>query len=262
MQCTLCGNALVRRTHTFGDGTVVRTGWIDCCCDGFRAAYQTILAEETEKHNARIAEMNRRRIDNLIRQSGLGERFRQRKFDNFIAETEWQKTALAAAKEFCQNMIAGKNDGQGLLLSGSVGTGKTHLAAAIAIEMISNNCPVMYGTAASLLAKIRNGWNDENEANAVKEMCDCPLLVIDDIGKEYSKRTGGFSWAQEQFFTVINSRYENYMPVVITTNLDPTELSKTLGEATVSRLIESCRGVRCDGDDYRMRRWETDEKSE
>lgn len=257
--CTLCGKPLTCRTHTMGDGTIVRMGYQDCECDGFKAAYQQILADETQKYNARINEMRRRRIDSLICQSGLGERFRQRTFDTFIAETEWQQKALETAKEFCQNMIDGKSNVPGLLLSGTVGTGKTHLAAAITIRMSEDGCSVIFGTAASLLAKIRNGWNDENEANAIEEMCRVPLLVIDDLGKQYSrKNSDGWSWAQEQFFAIINARYENYMPTVITTNYDMEKLTEAMGEAIVSRLVESCRGVRCDGEDYRMRKWKID----
>ncbi len=258
--CTICGNALVRRTRTMHDGTIVKMGYQDCGCAGFKAAFQEILTEETRKHNDRIAEMRRRRIENLIRQSGLGERFRNRTFEAFVAETEWQKSALQAAQEFCLQMIDGKFNVPGLLLSGSVGTGKTHLAAAITITMAEDGCPVIFGTAASLLSKIRRGWTDESEAQVIDEMCDCPLLVIDDLGKEYSKKTDGWSWAQEQFFQIINTRYENYRPMILTTNFSMEQLTRAMGDAIVSRLVECCRGVRCDGEDWRMKKWQTIEK--
>jgi len=258
--CALCGNALVPRIRTFGDGKPVRLGYFDCKCDAYTTAYHEILAEETQKYNARIAEMRRRRIDSLICQSGLGERFRKRTFDNFVAETTWQKSALAAAREFCHTMIDGTDKGLGLILSGSVGTGKTHLAAAIAIRMAEDGCPVIFGTAATLLAKIRAGWRDEEEAGAIDEMCKVPLLIIDDLGKEYSRKNSeGWSWANEQFFQIINSRYENYKPLVISTNYSMKQLADAMGDAIVSRLVECCQGVRCDGDDYRMKRWQTTE---
>ncbi len=238
----------------FADGEV-QLGYKDCACDGFRAAYQEILAEKTDKYNAKIAEINRHRLEDMIRRSGLGRRFSERTFETFRAETEWQKTAVAVAKEFCQSVIDRTDNGQGLLLSGSVGTGKTHLAAAASIRLMESGVQVLYGTAAGILADIKKGWADDSDDDTMDRLCRARVLLVDDLGKEHSRKTDGWSWAQEQFFRVINARYENYMPLVITTNFDMKKLTESMGDAIVSRIVECCRGIRCDGADYRMKRW-------
>ena len=229
-------------------------GYEDCECDGYKKAYAEELSIAKVEFDKKTEKIRQQILEDAIWESGLGARFATRTLDTFIAETEWQKKALEAARQVAKAIVEGKHGGNGLLLSGSVGTGKTHLAAGIAIVVMSERIPVVFGTSSQLLGKIREGWKSDSDTDYVQRLCNAPLLVIDDIGKEYSRKQDGWSWAQEQFFMVINSRYEGRLPTVITTNLDIDGLMQSLGEATVSRLIESCRGVRCDGEDYRMRR--------
>ena len=70
--------------------------------------------------------------------------------------------------------------------------------------------------------------------------------MIDDLGKE--KQT---EWSNSILYQVINRRYENFLPVIITTNETMGDLERNIGQATLSRLIEMCDGVRMDGKDYR-----------
>lgn len=250
--CTICGAELAPRILRFGDQER-RFGYNLCECDGFKAAHREILSEEEKKVQEYIDELKRKKLADMVYRSGLGARFSERTFENYRAETEWQKVALAITQEFVANMIERKERGHGLILSGSVGTGKTHLAAAASIALMGAGFETVYGTASAILGSIKKGWNTDSDI--IDHFCEVPLLVIDDLGKEYSKKTDGWSWAQEQFFQVINARYENYLPMIITTNFNMTQLSDTMGDAIVSRLVECCRGVRCDGEDYRMRRW-------
>lgn len=253
--CSICGSQLKPNMKRFADDEI-QLGYKDCECDGFKLAYKEIFEQETARYNAEITKINRERLDDMISYSGLGRRFAERTFETFRAETEWQKTAVTVAQEFCQSVIDRTDNGQGLLLSGSVGTGKTHLAAAASIRLMESDVQVLYGTAAGILADIKKSWADDSDDDVIKRLCRARVLVIDDLGKEYSKKTDGWSWAQEQFFRVINARYENYMPLVITTNFDIRKLTEAMGDAIVSRIIECCRGVRCDGADYRMKKWE------
>ena len=250
--CALCGQKLTERKLGIG-GKAFTFGHNPCDCPAYMEAHKILLEEEVAKERTRAAILHQDKINRLFGESNLGARFRDRTFENYKAETPWQRAALQVAEEFVCEMVAAKAK-QGILFSGDVGTGKTHLAAAIANALISGGTPVLFGTSSGLLAQIRQGWKSETDAQIVQTLCRIPLLVIDDLGKEYAKKTDGWSWAQEQFFNVVNSRYENYLPTVITTNLSPAELAETLGKAIVSRLIESCRGVLCNGADYRMRR--------
>lgn len=253
--CTFCQEILSPRILKICDEER-KFGFNDCECEEYKAAHQQLLKEATEEYERWETAEKKRILNDFIFRSGLGPRFSERTFENFIVETEWQKAALNIAKDFCQNMIEKKAKGQGLLLSGSVGTGKTHLAAATAMYLMGHGIETTYGTATQMLSDIKAGWSsDDNQI--LRRLSMVSLLVIDDLGKEYSKKTDGWSWAQEQFFQVINARYERYLPMIITTNHDMQQLSKVMGDAIVSRLVECCKGVRCVGDDYRMRRWKT-----
>ena len=130
-----------------------------------------------------------------------------------------------------------------MLLIGDVGTGKTHLAAAIVNELISQNTPAMFMTSIDLFSVLRDF---ESQKDRLKKIKSVPLLVIDDLGKE--KIT---DWNREQLFTIINTRYENYLPVVITSNDTTEELERNVGGAIYSRLCEMCVLVNMSGKDYR-----------
>ena len=252
--CTFCQGNLTPRILKLGDEER-RFGFNDCECEEYKKAHEQLFKEATEEFERWEIAENKRILSEYVWRSGLGPRFAERTFDNYIAETEWQKSAISITKEFCQNMIEKKNKGQGLLLSGSVGTGKTHLAAAAAMQLMGQGIETKYGTATQILSDIKAGWsNDDNRI--ISKLSYVPLLVVDDLGKEYSKKVDGWSWAQEQFFQVINNRYERYLPMIITTNHDMQQLSKVMGDAIVSRLVECCKGVRCTGDDYRMNWWD------
>ena len=88
---------------------------------------------------------------------------------------------------------------------GSYGTGKTHLASAIANRLLSLGIPVIAGTLSTLLDKIKRSWQDVklNEYEIMKAFFDCDLLIIDDLGKE--KVT---DWYLERLYSIINHRYE------------------------------------------------------
>jgi len=67
------------------------------------------------------------------------------------------------------------------------------------------------------------------------------------LGKENST-----DWSRQIIYNIINQRYERLKPVIITTNLSVQELNRRVGEATVSRLLEMCQGIKLNGSDYRI----------
>jgi DNA replication protein DnaC len=73
-----------------------------------------------------------------------------------------------------------------------------------------------------------------------------PLLVLDDLGSERVT-----DWVREQIFLIINSRYEEMLPTVVTTNDTLEELEKHVGQRIISRLMETCQGLILDGEDFR-----------
>jgi len=177
----------------------------------------------------------------------IPEHFQDRSFDTFVANGD-NMMAYNLAKAFPYG--EGKN---GLLMVGKVGRGKTHLAAAMAIEQIKLQKSVVFGTVPTILIRIRQSFSGEgpNEFQVMNTIAGCSLLVLDDLGKEKHS-----DWAEEKLYEIINVRYLRNLPVVITTNVGLKGIEARYpwnGEAIVSRLFEMCRGVEVAGEDYRRR---------
>ena len=103
-------------------------------------------------------------------------------------------------------------------------------------------------TVPELLDNLRGAYNDpakdiDEWMEAVK---NAELLILDDLGSE--KPT---LWVQERLFVIINHRYRETLPTMITSNTRPKDLPAQLGERTASRIFSMCTGVELEGDDYR-----------
>lgn len=103
-----------------------------------------------------------------------------------------------------------------LLLEGGYGCGKTHLAAAIANNAVDRGVPTLFITVPDLLDSLRFAYADPETTfeQRFEEVRNASLLILDDFGTQNA--TG---WAQEKLFQIINYRYINKIPTVITTNL-------------------------------------------
>lgn len=182
----------------------------------------------------------------LMGNSGLGKRFQLRRFDTFevTADTE---PAYRACISFCDSFT---NESKGLRLIGDYGTGKTHLVASIIHKLAEKGVPGMFVVVPELLRAIRNGYNGDgkNAEKLIQAAETAPLLVLDDLGAE--KPT---EWVQEQLFIIINKRYEEMLPTLITTNCTMAELIDRIGRRSADRLLEMTTPINIKAADYRMK---------
>ena len=140
-------------------------------------------------------------------------------FENFQARGRvglgpWQADSLERAFNQAQQ-FAQKAEGW-LLLQGGFGCGKTHLAAAIANFTVSLGVPTLFITVPDLLDALRFTYDDPESTfeERFEEIRTAPLLIMDDFGTQNAT-----SWAQEKLFQILNYRYINHLPLVVTTNL-------------------------------------------
>ena len=134
-----------------------------------------------------------------------------------------------------------------LLIQGSYGVGKTHLAAAIANECLKRNVPVVLLNAPDLLDYLRAAFSpnvEETFDRRFDDLREAPLLILDDLGTQNAT-----PWAEEKLFQILNHRYIARLPTVITTNLALEDLDPRLS----SRLadMDLVRKLPIDALDYR-----------
>lgn len=180
---------------------------------------------------------------------GIGARYFSKTFSNF--EIRGNGKAISECKLYCKNFLKNRKEGKGLFLTGTVGTGKTHLIAAI-IDYIARLYKrkinrVMYFTSTGLLNEIRNSYNNNESEEFVHKVKNCSLLLIDDFGAE--KTT---DWVLETYFEIIDYRYSNLLPTIIATNLTDKEIKEKLSERIMSRIYEVNKGIKLIGKDYRI----------
>ena len=110
-----------------------------------------------------------------------------------------------------------------LVLIGPSGSGKTHLAAAIANRCIERKQTTFFIVCADLLDHLRSSYAPVSEITydeLFEKVRNVPLLVLDDLGSHSST-----SWAQEKLFQVVNHRYSNRLPMVVTLNGSLTRMN-------------------------------------
>lgn len=205
-----------------------------------------MIAKNESEAQALLKQQQQEKINSLIAKSGLAERFKVRTFETF-QETPENKNALVLCRKLVEHFDAAE---KGIMLTGDVGRGKTHLAAAIANELLKRLYTVVFGNITNIISLIRSTYNggEVTENEILDTLGKVDLLVIDDVGKENDS-----SYTKSLVYQIINRRYEDNKKVVITTNLNTAGLQHKFGEATVSRLIEMCVPVKVEGVDWRKK---------
>ena len=179
------------------------------------------------------AELARKRAEELERISNLAA-FRDKTFASFRQFVPGVRHAFQRARAY-----AGQPQGW-LSLFGTYGCGKTHLAAAIANDLLARQVPVLFVVVPDLLDHLRSTFAPDSSVSyddrfdAVK---NAGLLVLDDLGTESTT-----TWAREKLYQLVNYRYNQRLPTVFTSNvrldhLDPRIASRMHDPALHAEII-------------------------
>jgi len=207
----------------------------------------------------------------------IPKRYAKCSLENFESQNESQRNALGKARTLVAEYPYATI---GLLLMGSAGIGKTHLAVAILRGLLEKGVPCLFIESGSLLKRIQDSYNPiskTSESRVLAPVYDAEVLVLDELGA-----TIPTEWVRDTLYQIINTRYNDKKLTIFTTNfLDErprkidfdneeipkmdrnkskkreAELTDTLedriGVRLRSRLYEMCRKVELKGKDYRKR---------
>lgn len=231
--CRICGEPVQRYVR-----------WLDLPPRAVPIACRCIRAEEAAWKAKQEAEERERRRAICFGGVGLA-RLEGATFATDCGKNPEQK---AHGEAYVKRFPEMRDTGQGLLLCGGVGTGKSHLAAQISNALIDKGYRVYFATVGRIQADTAKGYA-EDRAEYIRSLNDYDLLVLDDLGAER-----GTDYMQELMFSVIDGRYSTGKPLIVTTNASIQDMKtpKTqMQERIYDRVLQMCFPIRFDGGSLR-----------
>jgi DNA replication protein DnaC len=207
----------------------------------------------------------------MIKQAHIPERYAHCVLSEYVSQFPGANRSLAAALVQAQNFVKAYpfgTAGNGLLLTGSIGVGKTHLAVGILRELIAQRgAKGLFVDYRELLKELQNSYSrnvDATELGILQPVFDAEVLVLDELGASKPSE-----WVGDTIGTILNGRYNRKLTTIVTTNyanLPPAgalkdaakaairedTLGDRIGERIRSRLQEMCVVVQMEGDDFRQ----------
>ena len=176
-------------------------------------------------------------IRNNIERSGLKDKMSEYTFSGYMPWNEASIFAKKVAIKYFKDFKNYKNTRENsILLCGQVGSGKTHLATAIALNFLEDNKKVIYMSYRDEITYIKQIILDRNAyIKAIDKFKKCEILFIDDLFKGKVNESD-----INIMFEIVNYRYLNYLPMIISSEWMLENLLE-FDEATASRIFEMCR---------------------
>ncbi len=237
------GHAYCKTCHERKDGEI--RSFLDknfifknnCKCDRERL--------EREKKREREQEIEQLKRDCFISMSQWAYTF-----DNYRGEKD---KSYIIARNFVKEYEQMKKENIGLLFCGTVGSGKTYLACSIANALIEEYMiRVKIRNFAQIINDLQKGGFDLDKNEYIEALTNVSVLILDDLGIERDT-----SYAKEQVYNIVNSRYLKQKPTIFTTNLPYEKIQNSDDgveyERIYSRIIEMCIPVKVIGEDFRKR---------
>lgn len=224
-----------RNCEKHGDYTAELVSWGSFS----RWSHCPVCQEENEKsirlENALEEERKKAyRLSENMRASGIPKKYATAKLSGLDCVSETHSKAILYATRYVSAFENIKDEGVSLIFFGSPGTGKTHIACAVAIDIINKGFTAKYITAFDLLNSISDCFRTKEAVSDVtKDYLYSDLLIIDEIGIQYGKDHDSI-W----LYKIINTRYVNNRPTIIISNLGQEELEAFIGAPTYDRLQE------------------------
>lgn len=228
MICKECGEPQQKEIDILG---VSRKVPVLCRCKKERIEQQTKEEQSREKQD---------KLRQLFTNSLMDHKFNSETFENWDFKKGDKKMYNLGIK-YCEKFQGVKKEGLGFLFYGTPGNGKTFLSNCIANRLLNNMYPVICVSINALLERIRktySKWGQEGEDTILNALSIADLLIIDDLGTEQDT-----DWSRSRIYNIIDNRYRNGFPLIISTNKSIDQLKNMYHERTIDRLLEICTPV-------------------
>lgn len=190
------------------------------------------------------------RMRNRLRAAGVPTRYESVTFEGYSATVEGQKRALVVLKDYADRFEEHRADGRSLILTGGVGTGKTHLMIAVMKHLVDGGFRPRYLSLYDYVVSVRETWSrgaEKTEREVISALAEYDLLLLDEVGVQ--------AFSDNEMMLVhllIDGRYQRRLPTVVASNLDAKGIEAAIGERAMDRLREGGgRAVVFDWKSYR-----------
>lgn len=174
-------------------------------------------------------------VERLMLELRVPARFESCTLENYQPVTEEAGRALKICQAYASRWADRLKQGGGLVMCGKPGTGKNHLALAIAKRVISEHqSPVVFTTALKIARDFKSTWSKSatrTEEDVIRYFTKPDLLIIDEVGIQF-----GSEAEKMIMFEIINTRYERLKPTILISNLPKDELTQFIGERVIDRM--------------------------
>lgn len=242
LHCGKCNTPKQTRVNIFGRE---RTPYCLCKC----------AAEQRDREEAERQRIAFERSVKEMRRAGFPDD--EMKNWTFERDDRANEHITSVARKYVENFDTMRADGKGLLLYGTVGTGKTFAAACIANALIDKGFPCLVTNFARLINTISGMYDGKQQY--IDGLNRFALLVIDDLATEADTE-----YRNEIVYNIIDSRYRAGLPLIVTTNLTAEELKNSADirkQRIYSRLFERCIPLEVKGVDRRRNKLKNDFKA-
>lgn len=173
----------------------------------------------------------------LKERANIPERFAACSFENYQVVNQSAQKNLAMLKAYAKAWPQMLDAGTSLILTGRPGTGKNHLAVALAKNIIEQHqASVQLTSVMRIIRAVRRTWgkgSELSEEEAIAHYTGVDLLIIDEIGVQYGSESEMII-----LFDILNTRYERMLPTVLISNLTLPQITQVISERLTDRMIE------------------------